>query len=624
MPPATRLTRISSKPLGRMALLPALIALLLTLPGCKPPPKVDRGNYPLPLDPDVASCAPGKYGGTLVLSESNEPKTFNPLVEASEQTSDDVQDMFLDPLVFYDPLSRQNVPRLAKSWEILPDKKTYIFHLRHGVTWSDGQPFNADDVIFTFDSIFAQTTDKDTGKPKLRYPSRFAQELTFDGQTLQYRKIDDYTVQFYTPKIYSPFLDELSAPIYVLPKHILESSYRDGTLLQRWTSQTAIDHPSELVGTGKFIIRSYTPNENIVLSANPRYWRVDSKGQRLPYIDYLVIPFTTSYENEIVLFATGQVDSILTYVGIPPTDEPWVKKGADIYHFTIYPRGPQPGSWYLWFNQKPGVNSQGQPYLAPYKLAWFTSKLFRQAIMYGIDREGIAKGVYLGRGEPEKSVINQGNPKWFNPNVRQYPYDPAQSRKLLAQAGFHWDAQGRLLDSSGHPVEINLLLYEGVGRVKEIANVFQENMHDLGINVKLSFVEFGVVIQKTTNTFDYEMTGMGWGASAGEVDPAGNKALIRSDGIYHMWNPEEKTPATDWEKQVDDLMDASEQTFDQAERIRQFGEIQAIFAEQLPLFYMVDGYGYSGVKNKWQNVRVPPSGALLWNLDELWTNQPND
>ncbi len=622
MSSAARLTHISAGPIGHLALLPALLALLLTVPGCKPPPKVDRGHFPIPQDAEVASCAPGKYGGTLVLSESNEPKTFNPLVEASEQTSDDVQNMFLDPLVFYDPLSRTNVPRLAKSWDLAPDHKTYTFHLRRGITWNDGQPFTADDVIFTFDCIFAQTTDPDTHKPKLRYPSRYAQELTFDGQPLQYKKIDDYTVQFYTPKIFEPFLDELSAPIYMLPRHVLEKYFNDGTLLQQWSSQTAIDHPDQLVGTGKFVVRSYKPNENIVFAANPRYWRVDRDGHRLPYVDFIVVPFTTSYEQEMMLFATGQVDALLDYVGIQSSEMPWVKKGEKIYDFTLYPRGPRPDSWYLWFNQKPGVNKEGQPYVPPYKLAWFTNKLFRQAIMYGMDREGIVKGVYLGLGEPEKSFINQGNPKWFNPNIRQYSYDPAKSRELLTQADFHWDAQGLLFDAAGHRVEINLLLYDKVRRVTEIATVFQENMRDLGIDVKLSFVEFGVVIEKTTTSFDYEMTGMGWGASAGETDPFGNKALIRSDGIYHMWNPEEKTPATDWEKQVDDLMDASERTFDQAERIRMFGEIQAIFAEQLPLLYTVDQYGYSGVKNKWQNVRVPSSGALLWNLDELWTNQP--
>ena len=621
--PAARLTRISLRPLGRMALLPALFALLLALPACKPPPKVDRGNFPLPKDADISPCTPGKYGGTMVLSESTEPKTFNPDVEATDQTSDEVQSLFLSGLVNYDPMTKTEDPFLAKSWDLAPDKKTYTFHLRQGVKWNDGQPFTADDVIFTFDCIFAETTDPATGQPKPRYPNRYTDELTFAGKRLQYRKIDDYTVEFYTPEIFSPFVHELAAPIYILPKHKLEKSFEDGSFLQQWTSQTGIDHPEELVGTGPFVVRSYTPGERMVFSPNPHFWRADHTGQRLPYLDFLILQFVATYETEVMLFATGQTDSLLDSTGIPPTDVPWVKKGEKIYGFTLYPRGPNADSWFLWFNQKSGVNKDGVPYLAPYKRAWFTNKLFRQAVMYGLNRQGIAQGVYLGLGEPAKSVINQGNPTWFNPNVRQYPFDPAKARELLKEAGFHWDAQGQLFDSSGNRVQFELLLYEGVRRVIEIATVFKDNMKDLGIDVKLTFVDFGVLLHKSTETFDYDMTGMGWGSPSGETDQSDNKSLFSSSGIYHFWNPEEKNPATDWEKQVDDLVDLQEQTFDRADRIRIFGQIQAIYAEQMPLYYIIDAFQFSGIKNKWHNVRVPPSGTLLWNIEEFWTEPPS-
>lgn len=485
--------------------------------------------------------------------------------------------------------------------------------------WSDGQPFTADDVIFTFDCIFAQTTDPKTGKSKYRYPNRYGPDLTFDGEPMKYRKIDDYTVEFCTPKVFSPFIDSIAGPIYILPKHKLEQSYRDGTLLAQWSSQTGIDHPEELVGLGPFTMRRYRADEQMVFSPNPYFYRVDRQGQRLPYMDFLIIQFAASYENEVMLFSTGQTDALLSYAGIPPTDEPWVKKGEKIYNFTVYSRGPRPSSWFLWFNENPGSSKEGKPYVPPYKLAWFTNKLFRQAIMYGIDREGIVKGVYFGRGEPEKSFINQGNPKWFNPSIRQYDYNPDKSHELLKEAGFHWDAQGKLFDAEGHRVEIELLLYEGVRRVVELATVFKQNMLALGIDVKLTLVDPSVVIQKINASHDYEMTGMGWGSSGGQVDPAGHKTLLRSDGSNHHWYPKEEKPASEWEKQIDDLMDLQEKTFDEPERIRIFGEIQAILAEQIPLFYIVDGYQYQGISNRWRNLRIPPSGSLLWNIDELWT-----
>jgi peptide/nickel transport system substrate-binding protein len=119
------------------------------------------------------------------------------------------------------------------------------------------------------------------------------------------------------------------------------------------------------------------------------------------------------------------------------------------------------------------------------------------------------------------------------------------------------------------------------------------------------------------------MTMISWGSPQGETDPSGNKSLFRSDGQEHQWYPSEKTPATPWEKQIDDLMDASERTFDQAERKKIFDQIQEIFGEELPLLYIVTPHQYEAIRNKWQNVRVPPSGPIIWNLEELWEEPAN-
>ncbi len=602
---------------GRMLyrLLAAALGLV-TLAGCKPPPQVVRGQFPLPKDAETAKCEPGKYGGVFVVTDSTEPKTFNPLVP-SDQTSAGVQGTFLSGLVTLDPFTQNAIPALAKSWEIGPDKKTYTFHLREGVKWSDGAPFTADDVIFTLDCVFAETTDPQTGKTKLRYPNRTAGDFSFGGKHLQYRKIDDNTVEFFTPEIFSPFILN-SGDFLILPKHKLEAAYKDGTLLQQWSSQTAIDHPEELVGLGAFVVAYYKPGEQIVFTPNPHYWRVDAQGRRLPYLDAEIVQFVASAETELLLFATGQAD----HSAIPATDVPWVARDEKLYDFTVLKRGPSPGAMFFWFNLKPGKNKDGKPYVEPYKLAWFSNPKFRQAVMYGFDREGIVKGVYFGRAEPQRSIISQGNPKWFNPDIPQYSYDPEKARALLKEAGFHWATDGRLADQDDRPVAFELLLFAGSAAVSDMATVFKQNMHELGIEVKLTAVDFSVVLQKTDSTFDYDMSVIGWGSSAGATDPSGNKALFRSDGEYHVWNPSQPAPATDWEKRLDALVDAQEQTFDDAERKAAFNEIQSIFAEQLPLLYLVTPYGYQGIQNKWRNVRPPPSGTILWNIDEIWTNQP--
>jgi peptide/nickel transport system substrate-binding protein len=591
----------------------------MMLAGCKPPPTSNHGARPAPGEEvDISQTPPGKYGGTFVVVDVDEPKTFNYLVPA-DLSSMQAATYFLSPLVNYDPMTASNIPGLAKSWEIGDDKKTYTFHLRQGVKWSDGVPFNADDVIFTLDCVFTQKTDPATGEKIPAFPNEMYDQFSFNGEIPRYRKIDDYTVEIITPVIYSPFINDINN-ILILPKHKLEFSLKDGSFMKQWSTQTAIDHPEELVGTGPFVVKSYTPAERIVYAANPYYWRADSAGQRLPYVDFFIIQKVATPEMEMMLFATGQSDAAWN-PGIPGTDLAWVSKGEKTYGFTVHDMGPLPDSIFYWFNLNPGQDKHGKPYVEPYKLAWFSDKRFRQAVMYGFNREGVAKGVYFGMGEPEKSIISQGNPHWIDPNVKQYAYDPAKARELLKEAGFRWNKDGRLVDKDGHTVDIELTLYEGVRRVVDISNILVQNMQDLGIKIKPVYIDFSLVLQKTLNTFDYEMSLIGFGSPQGETDPSGNKNLFRSNGQDHEWYPQQKTPATPWEKQIDDLVDASERTFDRAERKKDYDQIQEIFGEELPVIYVVTPHQYQAIRNKWQNVRVPPSGPLIWNLEELWTEQ---
>ena len=267
----------------------------------------------------------------------------------------------------------------------------------------------------------------------------------------------------------------------------------------------------------------------------------------------------------------------------------------------------------------PGRNAEGKPYLEPTKLAWFRNRKFRQAVAYGLDRPGLIKAVYFGRAQPLNSIISPANQKWHNPNTRRYPYDPEKARALLQEAGFRYRADGTLQDEQGHPVEFELLVSEGSQRLTEIVTTFMENMKALGIKVKLSYLDFGTLIAKTGDTFDYDAGIMGF---TGGGDPSGGKAIYRSDGRLHLWYPEQAQPDTAWEARIDDIVDQQERTLDESERIRLIYEMQAIFSEQLPMIFLVTPNAYAGIKNRWRNVLVPPLGSITWNLDELWLSSP--
>jgi peptide/nickel transport system substrate-binding protein len=514
-------------------------------------------------------------------------------------------------LVNFDPKTELFVPALAKSWTVSEDGLSYTFHLRKGLLWSDGQPFTAEDIIFTFDCILSEIVDETTGKKRPRYPSRYYQQFHINEMPIQYTLIDAHTVRFDLPKTYAPFLYDIG--VAILPKHILGDAFDSGSFMKEWTTQTAIESPEKIVGLGPFKIFSYKPGERLVLEPNPHYWRADSAGQRLPYLDYLVIKFVSEANTAIAHFATGKSDAS----GVGAEDYEWVNKAADIYDFSISNRGPSSSVNFFWFNQNPESSEDGVPYVEPYKFAWFSDKRFRKGILHGFNREGIIDAILFGKGEPLHSIIAPAQGEWYNPNVSKYEYSTEKARESFKSIGFKWNEKGQLFDGFGNKVTFNLLLVESAS-YDQIGVTFIENMKDLGIEVRLERADFATLLKRTDDTFNYDMTILGWGSSSAAYDPSGSKALYLSSGKYHLWYPNQKSPATEWEARIDALIQLQEQTLDRKQRIAYMHEVQAILSDELPLLFGYTPYSYVGIKNKWKNVYIPRAGSILWNIDEIW------
>lgn len=600
----------------------ACIVLAALLASCGKAPKVGRGEFPLPRGVQISDCDVGKYGGIFVLSGSQEPMTFNDLVNTEASTST-IMSMMFSGLVSVDPFTMKPMPMLASSWEISEDSKRYVFHLREGVKFSDGVEITADDVIFTFDAIFAKKLDsggnpildKNTGKPVLRYPSRYAGQYTIGGEPVKYRKIDKYTVEFETKIVYAPFLTDIGF-VSIFPKHKLLKAFESGAFQQAWSTQTAIETPSEIVSSGPFMIYSYRPGERLVLTANPHYWKADRNKNRLPYIDFLIFKFVADANTSSILFATGQSDA----AGLDAGDYPWVKGFSETYDFSIFERGPASSISFMWFNQN-GGEKDGKKFVASHKLKWFQNKAFRQAVITALDREGIVKGVWFGRGVVLNSIISRANKKWHNPNVRKYSYNPRESLKMLFSQGFKLNASGELFDAENNRVEFSLLVADGSKNSTAIATTIVDNLKTIGIKVDLVFLDFAAIVSKIDDTLDYEAAMMGF---TGGGDPSGGKAIYRSDGFLHVWNPRQKTPATDWEKAVDELVDSQETTLDENLRRQKVAKMQEIFSEELPLIFLTAPMAYSGIQNKWGNVKVPPHDSIIWNIEELYLKEGED
>ncbi len=599
----------------------------LALTGCGRPPApavvIETVQFADDAEIQVWPQPPGKPGALFIETTPGDIGTLNPLM-SEDQSSSGAIARFIESLTTLDMETGEVIPLLAKSWEISPDGLVFTFHLRRGIVWSDGHPFTSDDVVFTWrDALYTKVIDpetgqpaldENTGRPRLRFPSRPAFGQLIEGQEVQVEALDSHTVRFTLPQLYSPFL-LFGGGLNILPKHILERHVADGTLLDAWSINTAIHRPHELVGIGPFLLESYKPGERIVFRRNPNYWRVDSEGQRLPYIDRIVTRIVGDTNASNIAFAQGLTDAD----AIQADNVTWIQRAAAARDFTIHDLGPSSTTSFVWFNLNPGSAPDGKPFVAPHKYRWFTDARFRQAVSYGVNRQGIVDGVFAGRATPLHGYVSPKNKNLFNPDIRRFPYDPARARALLAEAGFALRGQ-RLHDADGNPVEFTLMTNNNNQLRTEMATVFAENMAALGIRVELQFIDFNTIIRRTSESFTYEACLLGLGGGA--PHPYASKDILMSDGRLHFWNPSQPKPDTEWEARIDDLMRQIGREMDPAKQRADFFEVQAIMAEQQPLIFLVTSNQYVGLKNRWKNVQPTPLGGVLWNLDALWA-EPN-
>jgi peptide/nickel transport system substrate-binding protein len=401
----------------------------------------------------------------------------------------------------------------------------------------------------------------------------------------------------------------------ILPQHVLQVSFDDGTLMDQWSVETAINEPWKIVGLNMYVLESYRPGERIVFAKNPNYWKVNTEGQRLPYVARVITKIVQDQNSSNVAFAQGLTD----FESIGPDNVAWVKRGEERFDYTVLDMGPSSQTNFIWFNLNPGKDADGIAYVEPYKFEWFSDKRFRQAVSHGINREGIVRGVYFNRANILHGYVSPKRKLWHNDAIRKYAYSPETSRELFAQMGFTFE-DGQLKDPLGNSIEFSLMTNSSSGLRVEMATVFKENMAALGINVELQFLDFNTIINKTSDSFDYEacMLGLGGGAP----DPYAGKDILMSGGRLHQWYPQQVEPATKWEAQIDALMLEIGRHTDVEVRKKYFFEVQEILAEQQPLIFLVSPKDFVGYRNRWQNVDPAPLGGVTWNEESLWA-KPN-
>ncbi len=561
-----------------------------------------ESKAPLPEPPRVAPCEPGIRGGRLKLANFTDPKTFNPITAAETSSLDLIYWMF-DALVKKNQQTQEIEPGLAERWTVESDQKTWTFYLRKGLRWSDGHPLTVDDVVFTYNDVVYNTNIINT---KVDY-------IRLDGKNFEVSKLSEHAIRVVTPDVYAPFLEFFAFEVRILPKHILGKLAGKG-----FESAYGVDTPpDQLIGSGPYRMKQHKSGQFSLLERNPYYWQVDSKGQRLPYFDNVIMMVVPDQNTMSLRFLNGETDLIEF---VRPEEYDRFKQAEAGGRFKLLELGVTPQIDIILFNQNTGTNSAtGKPYVDPRKLKWFRNTKFRQAVSFAIDRPSIVQSTLGGRGEPNYGFITKANKKWVNTNIAQYPYNPARAKDLLAEIGImDRNNDGLLEDSDGNIIEFEMNTNAGNSRREKGSILVQDDLKKLGMRVNFRPLDFNTIIHRTDSTFEFEVIFLG--LSSESVDPAESLNVVRSSGFVHWWFPRQKSPSTEWEARIDQLMDANLKTFDYAERKKLFDEVQAILAEQMPMIYTVAMNAYSAVNNNVGNIRpiVHHHNRLIWNIEELY------
>ncbi len=382
----------------------------------------------------------GRSGGRLVMSLRGEPKTLNPLIAADARSREVIGVMQAD-LVHINRATQLTEPSLAKSWKVSPNGLEYTLVLRQGIKFSDGQPLDADDVLFTFrvyldEKVHATQHDF----------------LIVGGKPISVRKLDAYTLVFQLAKPYGAG-ERLFDGFYILPRHLLEKQYQEGKFDQAGTLATAA---SAWAGLGPFRLKEYVAGQRLVLERNPYYWKTDLKGNRLPYLDDLVYLFVQNADAQVLKFQSGETD-----VTEMLRKQKWFREvkfrqavSAAVDREAIVRLVYQGRGAPLW-----GL-------VAPGNRRWGNEKLAHPARSL----------------ERARTLLKEAGFSWNNgPN-----------------------GESRLLDAEGKPVEFSILTSSSNANYPKMAALVQDDLRQLGMRVQVVPLEFRSLLDRVLQTKEFD------------------------------------------------------------------------------------------------------------------------
>ena len=522
----------------RLRVLSVLCVLVLLAAAC-------QGGADQPPDAQAPSEAPttaateqSADGGTLVATITDDPGGLNPAVTTSGGTHT-ASELLYNGLVGLSP-EGEPVPELAESWEVEDGGTLYRFALRDDVTWHDGETFDADDVVYTFEEVL------------LKLHSRTAASV---GAALESITAPDaHTVEFRFSTPYAPLLQQLNvteAPI--IPEHVYAGS-----------DPATNEANNEPVGTGPFRFVSYEPDSEIRLERNPDYFE-----EGLPHLDEVVMRVVPDDGTAVIAFEAGEVDWLWS---VPGPDQARLEAAGDVEFLrtSVNPGGAN-CIMTVSFNLE-------RPLLSDVRT--------RRAIAHALDRDQFLERVIFGQGRVAAAPIHSAITSAHATGLDLPPHDTEESVRLLEEAGWRENGDGpRIADGVKGVKDGTKLAFDFVHfpNFAQYGELFRAHLDEVGADVELVPLEPPVFVERvfTERNFDTNVI-----SYCNGTDPEiGVRRMYTSANIGPV--PFSNAAAYSNQK-VDRLFDEARAAIDPDERLELYTRIQQIVVEDLPYFWLVE------------------------------------
>ena len=540
------------------------------------------------LEPvDHSAWERGRHGGRFVVTNISDAKTFNPVV-AKETSTTDITDRLFAGVVRRSQLTLEWEPGLAERWEISEDQKTITLYLRSGLTWSDGDPITADEVVWSVNEIYKNEEVETSTRDALIVGDEFA----------EFELIDDLTYRIVLPSVYAGIFE--IASIGPMPRHIFEpliEAEGAAAVNSFWGVDTDV---STIVGNGPFLIADYVPSQRVVMTPNPNYYEQDEWGQQLPYLDEFVIEFVEDQDTGLARFVAGETDAW----GLRGEDYGVLVDKQEADNFLIYNVGPASSTQFITFNQNP-IEGEEDGGIEPPALTWLSNKNFRQAMAHLIDRQTIINNIAFGFGYPQYSFVWTVSPYyWQGAADAAFKYDPERAKELLDSIDYvDRDGDGVREDADGNKIELILNTNSGNDVREQIGELFSQEANAAGVDVTFKPEAFNELVTRLVSSYDWQMILIGL---TGSVDPVGGANVYPSRGSLHMIEPNQEAPRRAWEAAVDAAWDEANLTTDEEQRIRGFRKLQELWIEEVPWAYTFAPAVMHAYRNTVGNIKPHP------------------